>query len=811
MSDGPLCLDLSGVRNLRLAMNSGPLSAGQILSHYRVLEQIGAGGMGAVYRAHDLRLQRDVALKVLHSGSINAEQRIRFRHEALSLSRLNHPNIATIYDFDNQGDLDFLVMELIAGVGLNELSQAPLPEAEACRLGIQLAQGLEAAHRQHLVHRDLKPGNLRITPEGQLKILDFGLSKILHPEISNDLTVSLLETGVMVGTLPYMAPEQLSGEPVDARTDVWATGAILYEMVAARPPFPQPTQPMLINAILNQQPQPISKYAPAVSPAYQALVSKALSKDPVDRYQSATELLDDLQLTQTGTLPIVPPKTKKRIAPRRILFALAAISLALALLVLIRHFVPWKAPPDLHEAQAVHSIAVIPLRNLSADPEQEYFVDGLTEELTNELARLGSLRVISRTSAMQYKAASKPLPVIARELNVDAVVEGSVVRSGKRVRVTAQLIKAQPETNLWGESYDRDVSDVLTLQREVASNIARQIRLQLTPQQQTRLHSRYNPTPEAHEAYLKGLYYWYKPEPDNFAKSRDYFQQAIDRDPNYALAYSGLALYYAAEAVRGIAPPTRAFPLSKAAGEKALQLDPDSAESHLVLVGPKLFYEWDWNGAREEISKTLDLNPNFAEAHRLNSIYLRTVGDLAGSVRELRLAIELDPLSADIGSSMAITLFLERDYEAAIKECRRVLDIDPRYSPILYVMSDALREKGDLAGAFQQLDAALTLDDDEELRSVLLETRKVSGEGAAIKAVAKRQLQRLAAARDYVPPMAFAQLYAELGDVNAAFEWLDRAYKERSRNLLDLRLDPNFDSLRSDPRFSELLSRIGLP
>jgi TolB-like protein len=548
--------------------------------------------------------------------------------------------------------------------------------------------------------------------------------------------------------------------------------------------------------------------------AERAVVSKALGKAPAERYQAATELLDDLQRLQAGTLTITPPKVKKSGRfPLVSLTGAAVFLLTLVLIVGVPQTGFWKTLFGAHEVQAVHSIAVLPLQNLSGDRDQEYFADGLTEELTNELARLGSLRVISRTSAMQYKSAQKSLPTIAQELNVDAVIEGSVVRSGQRVRVTAQLVQARSDTNLWGASYERDVRDVLTLQREVASNIARQIRLQLTPQQQTRLQSRDSPDLEAHEAYLKGLYYWYKPAPEDFVKSLGYFQQAIDHDPNYAPAYSGLAFYYGAEAVRGMVPPTLAFSLANAAVEKALQLDPTSAEAHLARGSGKLFYDWDWAGSEQELTKALELNPNYAEGHRMYSIYFRTVGDLAGSVRELRSAGELDPLSADIGYSMATTLFLERDYDGSITECRRILEIDPRYAPAQYLMSDASREKGDLAGAFQQLNTALTLDEDQELRTVLLEARQASGYGGALKAVSQRQLQRLgrAAGQNYVPPMALAQLYAQLGNPNAAFKWLDRAYDERSRNLLDLRLDPNFDSLRADPRFPQLLKRIGLP
>src|SRR5436309_18871 len=482
---------------------------GRTLGHYRIESQIGAGGMGVVYLAHDERLHRDVALKVLPADTLADETaRRRFRHEAQALSKLNHPNIATVHDFDSQEGMDFLVMEHIPGMGLDErLAGGPLAEKEAVKLGVQLAHGLEAAHREGVVHRDLKPGNLRITPDGRLKILDFGLAKGLRQGEGTDLT-SLTTVGEVVGTLAYMAPEQVRGERVDARTDLYAAGAVLYEMATGRRAFPQGSAPELMYTILNQEPEPPSTVRRGISAGLDALARKALAKDPELRYQPARELGVDLErVGGAGPAGRRRERRGRRWArvPVVVAGALAVLLGALALL----------DPGGVRErllrgpqTGAIQSLAVLPLENLSGDPQQEYFADGMTEELITTLAKISALTVISRSSVMRFKGRHPPLVEIARQLQIGTVIEGSVLRSGSRVRISATLVQAATGKSLWAENYERDLSDVLTLQGEVARAIAKQIQVRLSPRDRVRLEATRRVDPRAHEAYLRGRYAW---------------------------------------------------------------------------------------------------------------------------------------------------------------------------------------------------------------------------------------------------------------------------------------------------------------
>ena len=620
---------------------------GKSISHYRVTAKLGAGGMGEVYRAHDERLDRDVALKVLPAGLLADESaRKRFRKEALMLSKLNHPNIATVHDFDTEDGVDFLVMEYVAGTTLAEkLAGRALPEKEVARLGTQMAAALEEAHERGVIHRDLKPSNVMVTPKGQTKVLDFGLAKLVRPVSETAVTESLTEAPAAAGTFPYMAPEQLRGKTVDARTDLHALGVLLYEMATGQRPFPEARGPRLIDAILNTAPVPPSRFQPRLSTELERIILKCLEKDPENRYQSAKEIGVDLRrLGSSTSVSAVREPIASRIPWRRAVLASVSVVAFLAVLFALnvgglreRLRAPAAMAP-------IKSLAVLPLDNISGDPEQEYFADGMTDALIAELGQISALRVISRQSSMRYKGSDMPLPEIARELNVDAVVEGSVLHSGERVRVTAQLIGATPERHLWAESYERDLGNVLALHSEVAQAIARKIEIAVTPEEQTRL-ARVRPVnPEAHEAYLKGQYYLNMGVHDErFNKAIDYFNEAIEKDPAYALAYAGLAEAYARLGV--YRPPKEFFPKAKAAAMKALELDDTLSEAHTSVAVARAFYDWDWAAAERGFKRAIELNPSSASAHVWYGDMLGALGRLDESLAETKRGHELDPVS----------------------------------------------------------------------------------------------------------------------------------------------------------------------
>ncbi len=774
---------------------------GRVLGHYRVVEKIGAGGMGDVYRAHDERLDRDVALKVLPAGLLADETaRRRFRKEALALSRLSHPQIATVHDFDSQEGVDFLVMELIPGLSLSQRPGRALPEKEVLGLGAQLLEGLMVAHKAGVVHRDLKPGNLHVTPDGRLKILDFGLAALAKPGTEEPTSNGSLSEMVVAGTPPYMAPEQLRGESVDARTDVYAAGAVLYELATGRRPFPE-TGPRLIDAILHQPPSSPTTPGKGVSPGLQFVILKALEKEPRHRYQTAHEMRVDLErLLAPGSAASPAPSPRRG---RRWAWALAGTVVLAALAG------AWILHGRGPRMEPITSLAVLPLANLSGDPSQEYFADGMTEELITELAQVDALKIISRTSAMHYKGTTKSVGEIARELDVDALVEGSVQRAGGRVRITAQLIRASSDKHIWAQSYERDLKDVLALQNEVARAITGEIRIRLTPQEEIRLGRARPVNPEAYEAYLKGLHHWYKMIPADLETSQRYLELALAKDPDYAPAQAGLALLWGARAQMGLSSPAEAAPRVREAAMKAVALDDTLARAHLAMAQLRGWHEWDLAGAEPEFKRAIELNPNSPDARAFYSNYLNIMGRPAEASPQIARALEADPFNVLFQSIYATHLFYGRRYDEAIEQSRRALRITAD-APIAHnVMWGAFERKrmyGEAAAEVKYLLASVNgvRDADEALDRALAR----GGYPVAMRRAAEALAAR--AREAWVNPTDIAALYVSAGDPEQAFAWLEKGPEARDPNMLYLGW-PNWDPIRADPRFQDLLRRMRLP
>jgi eukaryotic-like serine/threonine-protein kinase len=787
---------------------------GQILGHYRILEQIGAGGMGVVYRAHDERLDRDVALKVLPPGVLADEAaRKRFRKEALALSRLNQPNIAMAFDFDTQDGMDFLVTEYIPGTTLDaSLGSGFLPEKQVIHLGLQLAEGLAAAHERGVVHRDLKPSNLRITPDGRLKILDFGIAKLL-PTDEREATETLTEAQGVTGTLPYMAPEQLRGEQPDSRTDIYAAGAVLYEMATGRRSFEQRLPTALVNDIINKPPSPPGQINPKLSPKLDDIILKCLEKEPENRYQAAKELAVDLRrLAFTSTTQVSARPTEARPRLWRALGVAGIAGLCGLALLFALNVGGWRERLAGTRSRRIRSLAVLPLENLSRDPEQEYFVDGMTDELTTDLSKIGALRVISRTSAMHYKGTNKMLPEIARELNVDGVVEGSVMRSGNRVRITAQLIHAATDEHLWAETYERDLGDVLRLQGEVAQAIAQQVRVQLTPQQKAQLNSAPRVDPAAYDAFLQGRSYfsWGASSQEGFRKAQTFFQEAIQKDPNMALPYVGLADSYVYLGSQRWVLPKEASAHAREALQKALELDHTLAEAHSSLGWLSWRYDWNFPMAEKEFRYALELNPNYVGGQEQLAWYLAWSGRRAEALAELANMSKLDFTYTAHTAVESGIYYHQRDYKTLVEVSKKFVSLNPNDWPGHYFLAvgyDGLGQESDAVSEYQK---AVELSHGD--------TDTVAGLAHAYAAMGKRSeaekiLQELQgkSKTSYISPYMVATIYAGLGEKDRAFEFLEKAYQERSPDIpYFLKADLRIDNLRSDPRFQDLVRRVGL-
>ena len=787
------------------------LESGTKLGTYEIVAPLGSGGMGDVYRAHDRKLKRDVAVKVLPVGLVDDPERLaRFEREALMLASLNHPNIATVYGFEQSDAVHYLVMELVPGETLAErISKDALPIKEALIVAGQMAEALEAAHERGVIHRDLKPSNVKVTPEGRVKVLDFGLAKAFAGERGQDLsqlptlTAIGTEEGRILGTPGYMSPEQARGKAVDKRTDIWAFGCVLYELLTGKQVFRGETRQDTIVVTLGQEPD--WEALPTCTPVkIRNLLRRCLQKDPQRRLRDIGDVRIEIE---EASVAFGPRENRGR---RKVLLWSAAL-----LLTAITGITIWNqkfpfAIPFKEGLRPIQSLAVLPLQDLSGSADQEYFADGMTDELITDLAQIRALRVISRTSVMLYKETHKSLHDISSELNVDGVVEGTVVRSGNRVRITAQLVSASTDTQLWAESYEGNLRDILTLQREVAKAIVDEIRIKVTVEEQSRLLSAPMVDSQAYEAYLRGRYYWETRSEEGLKRAVGYFQEAIEKDPTSPRAYAGLADSYNALGSEFYLRPLEAFPKAKVAALEALKRDANFAEAHASLAFAIWNYDYDWTVVETEFKRAIELNPGYATSYHWYSAYLLGMGRFAEAIAAVKKARELDPLSPVINANVGFVLYFARQYDDAINELNKALRMDPSRDAPYYYLALVYLQKGDYREAiagFEKNNQLLSGGAGSDLD--LARAYALAGNRKEAQVILNRSLAK--SKRNYESALLVARVYVALGETEKAFAWLEKAYEEHSSLLPLLGVDPAFDPLHSEQRFQALLTRINLP
>jgi serine/threonine protein kinase/tetratricopeptide (TPR) repeat protein len=789
---------------------------GQTISHYRIVEQLGAGGMGVVFKAQDNRLERAVALKFLPENLAQQPQALeRFRREARAASALNHPGICTIYDVGEQDGRAFIAMEFIDGETLRgHIHGKPLPLDEQLDLGIQIAEALDAAHAEGIIHRDIKPANIFVTKRGRAKVLDFGLAKLIpkgiataaadSPAAPSDSTSVL---GIISGTPSYMSPEQVRGDVLDARTDIFSLGLVLYEMATGTQAFRGGTGGAIIEAVLTRPPASVCSINPHVPPRLETIIDKALRKDRGQRYQHASDILADLQrlkrASDSGSVDREPDTQSVPASPGDPLSSASNPGSRAS----TQPSGSFRAP---RVSKMISSLAVLPFENVSRDPENDYLSDGITSSLINNLATVPKLRVMARSTVFRYKGREIDPQAIGRELHVRAVLTGRMMQSGGSLRIDTELVDVATGSQIWGAQFDRKPGDIFTIQDEISHEISGKLRLQLTRAEKKRLVRRHTEDPEAYRLYLQGRHHWNRWTEEGFYKAIGYFHQATQKDPGYALAYAGVADSYVLLGWNSYLPPKEAFPEGKAAALRALELAPDLGEAHTDLAAVLWLHDWQWPEAQREFQRSLELSPCYPTANHYYAECLMTMGRHAEALSRMKKSLELDPLSLIINVAIGWGYYHARQYDQAIEQLLRTVELDPNYPMTYWLLGLLYRKTARYDSAIRAGEKGVQLSGGSPLMRAALAQSYAEAGGVKDAQQILDDLTKLAQHK-YVAPQFFAGIHIGLGENDRALEYLEKSCAEHCHWLIYLHIDPGMDSLRGNPRFQELLRRVGLP
>ena len=745
---------------------------GRTISHYKILEKLGEGGMGVVYKAEDVRLRRPVALKFLPFSALGDEAaKARFLREARAAAALQHPNICTVYEIDEAEGQTFIAMAYLEGEELTQqISKGPLSFERLLDIAIQVARGLQEAHGKGVVHRDIKPANIMDTTSGQAVLMDFGLAQVASA------AAKLTREGTTVGTSAYMSPEQTTGEKVDERTDIWALGVVIYEMATGKLPFQGHYEQAILYSILNDEPEPVASVRSGIPSEFDGIVSKCLAKRAGERYQTVGDLLAGLRaLKKAGD-----SGSGRRLSPGA--------------------------------KDTASSIAVLPFLNMNRDEESEFFSDGVTEDIINALMRVEGLKVAARSSVFQFKGKNPEIAEVGRRLKVQAVLEGSVRRAGRRLRVTAQLINTADGYQIWSERYDRVMEDIFDIQDEISQAIVEKLKLKLTGGVGEPLVKRYTENIKAYNLYLKGRYHWYNRTPDSFRIATKHFERAIAEDARLAPAYAGLADCHAVLAWYGGLPVNEAAPKAESLARKALEIDPQLGEAHATLGFIRGSFDWNWVEARSELEQALQLSPNYAVARFWYGCFcLVPLGQLDEALAELRRGLEIEPLSPFMHATLGIVYLFRGQYDDALENIQAALELAPHFPFALGYLGEIYcrQERYEEAAAVLQQASSFSPPGCRWGMGLLAYCYGRWGK----REEAQRLLSELEqlSKQTYVPAFAFAMAYIGMDQHDLAFEWLNRACDERPGPFCWLHVEPLYDPLRGDPRFRALLDRVGLP